>query len=215
MMGERTGVQGALFYGFSLERHVPTDHLLRAIDRFVDLGTIRQHLRPFYSETGRPSIDPELMIRMLLIGLLRHPLRAADCCDEVHLGWFCRLGLEACRITPRSQKNRAASDAAANCEAGCEGLHAERLVGGDGFAVDAGPSAEANRQRFHGGEQGLQRAVLSMSISPPSDAAFGAATPVVHITVRISPSDPLPLHLRPWWPGAVLLRDQLPGRRMQ
>ena len=54
MMGERTGVQGALFYGFNLERHVPTDHLLRAIDRFVDLGVIRQQLRPFYSEDGTP-----------------------------------------------------------------------------------------------------------------------------------------------------------------
>lgn len=68
MMGERTVAQEALFYSFNLERHVPTDHLLRSIDRFVDLSGIREHLRPYYSETGRPSIDPELMIRMLLIG---------------------------------------------------------------------------------------------------------------------------------------------------
>ncbi len=67
-MGERTVIQEALFYGFSLECHVPQDHLLRSIDRFVDLGGIREHLRPYYSETGRPSIDPELMIRMLIIG---------------------------------------------------------------------------------------------------------------------------------------------------
>ena len=59
-MGERGVGQEALFYEFSLERHVPADHLLRSIDRFVDLSGIRAHLRPFYSEIGRPSIDPEL-----------------------------------------------------------------------------------------------------------------------------------------------------------
>src|SRR5436305_10752409 len=68
MMGERRVGQDALFYEFSLERHVPVDHLLRSIDRFVDLSGVRAHLRPFYSEIGRPSIDPELMIRMLLVG---------------------------------------------------------------------------------------------------------------------------------------------------
>jgi transposase len=67
MMGERRVAQDALFYEFSLERHVPADHWVRGIDRFVDLSDIRAHLRPFYSEMGRPSVDPELMIRMLLI----------------------------------------------------------------------------------------------------------------------------------------------------
>ncbi|MEP9380697.1 transposase, partial [Aquabacter sp. CN5-332] len=66
MMGERTVMQEALFYAFSLERHVPAGHPVRAIDRFVDLAGIRAHLRPFYSETGRPSVDPELMLRMLI-----------------------------------------------------------------------------------------------------------------------------------------------------
>lgn len=79
MMGSRQVAQGVLFYEFSLEDHVPQDHLIRAIDRFVDLGGIRQHLAPFYSNTGRPSVDPELMIRMLLVGYcLRHPVRTAD-----------------------------------------------------------------------------------------------------------------------------------------
>lgn len=54
MMGERTGAQEAFFYGFSLEGHVPLDHMLRAIDRFVDLGDIRERLKPFYSDTGTP-----------------------------------------------------------------------------------------------------------------------------------------------------------------
>ena len=58
MMGERTEMQEALFYEFSIDRHVPADHLLRSIDRFVDLSDLRSYLRPFYSEIERPSIDP-------------------------------------------------------------------------------------------------------------------------------------------------------------
>jgi transposase len=65
MMGHR---QAALFYEFSLDKHIPADHLLRSIDRFVELGEVRRELTPFYSSTGRPSVDPELMIRMLIIG---------------------------------------------------------------------------------------------------------------------------------------------------
>jgi transposase len=68
MMGDRQVDQGALFYQFSLERHVPADHRLRSIDRFVDLEGVRAHVAPYYSSTGRPSVDPELMIRMLLVG---------------------------------------------------------------------------------------------------------------------------------------------------
>jgi len=58
MMGERRVMQEALFYGFSLERHVPDNHMLRRIDRFVDLSGVRALLEPYYSEVGRPSIDP-------------------------------------------------------------------------------------------------------------------------------------------------------------
>ena len=72
MMGERRVSQEALFYRFSLEAHIPADHLLRSIDRFVDLDGLRAHLAAFYSSTGRPSIDPELMIRMLIVGYSRH-----------------------------------------------------------------------------------------------------------------------------------------------
>jgi hypothetical protein len=68
MMGPRQVNQAAFFYEFSLERHVPACHLLRSIDRFVDLSDVRNHLAPFYSSTGRPSIDPELLVRMLLVG---------------------------------------------------------------------------------------------------------------------------------------------------
>ena len=67
-MGHRQVEQAALFYEFSLEKHIPLDHLLRSIDRFVELGDLRRELIAFYSSMGRPSIDPELMIRMLIIG---------------------------------------------------------------------------------------------------------------------------------------------------
>src|SRR3974390_3905894 len=97
MMGERRSGQDALFYEFSLERHVPADHLLRSIDRFVDLDGVRGELSAFYSEIGRPSIDPELMIRMLVVGYCCGIRSERRLCEEVHLNlayrWFCRLGL--------------------------------------------------------------------------------------------------------------------------
>ncbi len=98
MMGPRQVDQAALFYEFSLERHVPVTHLLRSIDRFVDLSEVRSHLAPFYSSTGRPSIDPELLVRMLLVGYCYGIRSERRLCEEVHLNlayrWFCRLGLD-------------------------------------------------------------------------------------------------------------------------
>ena len=80
MMGPRQEAQAALFYEFSLE-----DHLLRSIDRFVDLSGIRAHLTDFYSHAGRPSIDPELLIRMLLVGYCFGIRSERRLCEEVHL----------------------------------------------------------------------------------------------------------------------------------
>ena len=78
MMGPRQVEQGSLFYDFSLDRHVQSDHLVRSIDRFVDLSEIRRELAAFYSEIGRPSIAPELLISYAAGWLLlRHPFRAA------------------------------------------------------------------------------------------------------------------------------------------
>jgi hypothetical protein len=98
MMGERCVRQDALFYEFSLERHVPERHLLRSIDRFVELDGLRQQLAPFYSEMGRPSIDPELLIRMLIVGYCFGIRSERRLCEEVHLNlayrWFCGLGLD-------------------------------------------------------------------------------------------------------------------------
>ena len=85
MMGHQAGVQDQLFYSFKLEARVPPDHLLRGIDRFLDLSELRRHLGSFYSHTGRPSIDPELMIRMLLIGYCFGIRSERRLCEEVHL----------------------------------------------------------------------------------------------------------------------------------
>jgi transposase len=88
-----------LFYDFCLDEHVPSDHLLRGIDRHLDLADLRRSLKPFYSQMGRPSIDPELMMRMLMVGYCMGIRSERRLCEEVHLNlayrWFCRLGLDA------------------------------------------------------------------------------------------------------------------------
>ena len=97
MMGVQA-VAARFFYDFCLDDHVPADHQLRGIDRHLDLEDVRNGLKPFYSNTGRPSVDPELMIRMLLIGYCMGIRSERRLCDEVHLNlayrWFCRLGLD-------------------------------------------------------------------------------------------------------------------------
>lgn len=98
MMGQQAGGQDRLFYSFNLEDHVPANHLLRGIDRCLDLSGLREHLAKYHSHTGRPSIDPELMVRMLIIGYSYGIRSERRLCEEVHLNlayrWFCRLGLE-------------------------------------------------------------------------------------------------------------------------
>jgi transposase len=105
MMGQQGGSQDRLFYSFNLDDHVPRGHLLRGIDRFFDLGELRNHLAPFYSHTGRPSIDPELMMRMLIVGYCFGIRSERRLCEEVHLNlayrWFCRLDLEDAVPTTR------------------------------------------------------------------------------------------------------------------
>jgi transposase len=85
MMGQQAGDQAQLFYSFNLDQHIPSDHLLRGIDRFLDLSDLRQRLAPFYSEIGRPSIDPALMIRMPMVGYCSGIRSERRLCEEVHL----------------------------------------------------------------------------------------------------------------------------------
>ncbi len=202
-MGHQQFEQVALFYEFSLERHVPADHLLRSIDRFVALGDLRRELAPFYSAIGRPSVDPELMIRMLIVGYCFGIRSERRLCEEVHLNlayrWFCRLGLDGA-VPDHStfSKNRHGrfrdSDLLRRLfETVLRRCMDEGLVGGENLAVDASLiKADANRQNGIEGEKGLPPQAAGRAIDEYlavlDDAAFGAATPV--IPKFISPADP-------------------------
>jgi transposase len=197
MMGPRTVDQAALFYEFSLEAHVPADHLVRALDRVVDLDGVRRHLEPFYSHTGRPSVDPELMVRMLLVGYCFGLRSERRLCEEVHLNlayrWFCRLGLDGA-VPDHStfSKNRHGrfrdSDLLRHVfETVVERCLDEGLVRGESFAVDASyVHADANRQRAIAGEAWDAHAIdparapraVNEYLAVLDDAAFGAASPV-------------------------------------
>ena len=194
MMGERRVAQEALFYEFSLERHVPADHLLRAIDRVVDLSGLRAHLRPFYSELGRPSIDPELMVRMLIVGYCFGIRSERRLCDEVHLNlayrWFCRLGLDG-DVPDHStfSKNRHGrfrdSDLLRKLfETTVRRCIDEGFVGGEGFAVDASLiQADANKQRSAEGSESVDwddlartRRSVREYLDTLDETAWGAAS---------------------------------------
>jgi transposase len=146
MMGRQ--VEAAqLFYEFSLERHVPSGHLLRRIDEVLDLSWLRAELASFYSSTGRSSIDPELMIRMLLVGTCYGIRSERRLCDEVHLNlgyrWFCRLGLDGAVpdhstfSKARHGRFREAEVFRRVFERVVGSCMSAGLVGGEGFAVDA------------------------------------------------------------------------------
>ena len=192
-----------LFYNFSLDAHVPADHWVRSIDRFVELSELRRELAPFYSSMGRPSVAPELMIRMLIIGYCFGIRSERRLCEEVHLNlayrWFCRLGLDG-DVPDHStfSKNRHGrfreSDLLRRVfETVLQRCIGEGLVGGEAFAIDASLiKADANRQRGIEGEKGLPPEATSRAVieymAVLDDAAFGAATDVAPMFV--SPADP-------------------------
>jgi len=192
-----------LFYEFRLDDHVPADHLLRRIDLFLDLDSVRSELKPFYSTIGRPSIDPELMMRMLIVGYCMGIRSERRLCEEVHLNlayrWFCRLGLEG-KVPDHStfSRNRHGrfrqSDILRHLfETVVERCLREGLVGGEGFAVDASLiAADANKQRSIPGEEWRADADAGRAVqeylATLDDAAFGAASIVT--PKFISRSDP-------------------------
>ena len=201
MMGERRVMQEALFYGFSLERHVPDNHVLRKIDRFVDLSEFGR-IWAVLQRDGTPSIDPELMIRMLIVGYCFGIRSERRLCEEAHLNlayrWFCRLGLDG-DVPDHStfSKNRHGrfrkSDLLRKLfETVVTRCMKEGIVGGEAFAVDASIIvADAHRRRGVAKVEDLDptssRAVAEY-LSVLDDAAFGGATPVEPKT--ISPTDP-------------------------
>ena len=161
MMGRQTSDQRQLFYLFNLEERVPSSHLLRRINPVVTrvLADLREKLDPFYSETGRPSIDPELMIRMLLVGYCYGIRFERRLCEEVglHLAyrWFCRLDLDdkvpdhSTFSVNRHGRFRDSDILRHVFEAGVRACMDAGLVKGEGFAVDASVM-EANASRYHG-----------------------------------------------------------------
>jgi transposase len=214
MMGRLNRDQGQLFYCFNLEEAVREDHQVRRIAEVLDRSWVRAELAPHYSPSGRPSIDPVLMIRMLIVGYVFAIRSERALCREVQVNlayrWFCGLGIED-KVLDHSVFSRARNErfrdhdifrhvfervVAACITAG--------LVGGEGFAVDASLiEADANKSRsIPGSERNKdidpERASRAVNeyLATLDDAAYGAATTVV--PKFVSPSDPAAQ-----WTGAM------------
>jgi transposase len=214
MMGRLDHDQEQLFYSFCLDEAVPHDHPVREIAAVLDLSWVRSELAPFYSKIGRPSIDPELMMRMLIIGYAFAIRSERAICRDVRVNfayrWFCGLSIED-KIPDHSTFSRARHERFRDSDMFRRVFErvvgtciAAGLVGGEGFAVDASLIvADANKQRSipgsewnkRGDPQGAGRAMREY-LATLDDAAFGAASEVT--PKFVSPSDPAAQ-----WTGAM------------
>jgi transposase len=214
MMGRLNRDQGQLFYRFNLEEVVPEDHQVRRIAEVLDLSWVGAELAPHYSSVGRPSIDPVLMIRMLIAGYVFAIRSERALCREVRVNlayrWFCGLGIED-KIPDHSMFSRARNERFRDhgifrqvFERVVGACIAAGLVGGEGFAVDASLiEAEANKGRSIPGAKwnksiDPKQAVRAVKeyLATLDDAAYGAATQIV--PKFVSPSDPAAQ-----WTGAM------------
>jgi transposase len=214
MMGRHNRDQGQLFYSFDLDAAVPGDHLVREIATVLDLTWVYDELAPHYPTIGRPSIDPVLMFRMLIIGYVFGIRSERALCREIQVNlayrWFCGLSIED-KLPDHSAFSRARNERFRDSDifrqvfervvAACI---AADLVGGEGFAVDASLiAADANRRRSIPGREWnkdidpeqASRAVKDY-LSTLDDPAYGTATAVT--PKFISPSDPAAQ-----WTGAL------------
>ena len=191
MMGRLNHDQGQLFYSFHLDEVVPDDHLVREIAAILDLSWVHRELAAYYPKMGRPSIDPELMIRMLIVGYVFAIRSERMLCSEVKVNlayrWFCGLSSED-SIPDHSAFSRARHERFRDSdifrrvfERVVEACIAAGLVGGEGFAVDASLIvADANKQRSIPGSEWpkacdpktANRAVKEY-LATLDDAAFG------------------------------------------
>jgi transposase len=214
MMGRLNHDQEQLLYSFHLDEAVPHDHPVRKIAAVLDLSWVHSDLAPFYPKMGRPSIDPELMIRMLIIGYVFAIRSERAICRDVQVNlayrWFCGLSIEH-KIPDHSAFSRARHERFRDSdmfrrvfERVVEACIAAGLVGGEGFAVDASLiAADANKQRSISGSEwnkardphGASRAMREY-LATLDDAAFGAASEVM--PKFISRSDPAAQ-----WTGAM------------
>ena len=214
MMGRLSHDQEQFFYSFCLDEAVPDDHPVREIAAVLDLSWVHSELAPYYSRLGRPSIDPVLMIRMLIVGYVFAIRSERMLCREVKVNlayrWFCGLSIED-SIPDHSAFSRARHERFRDSdifrrvfERVVEACIAAGLVGGEGFAVDASLIvADANKQRSIPGSEWQKaqdpntanRAVKEY-LATLDDAAFGAASEVT--PKFVSPSDPAAQ-----WTGAM------------
>jgi transposase len=214
MMGRQTDDQGHLFYDFCLAEAVPDDHPVRKIAAVVDLSWVYGELAPYYPTFGRPSIDPVLMMRMLIIGYVFGLRSERLLCREVQVNfayrWFCKLGIEH-KIPDHSAFSRARNERFRDSgifrrvfERVVEACIAAGLVGGEGFAVDASLiQADANKHRSIPGSEWQKTCdpetanrATKEYLATLDDAAFGAASDVT--PKFVSPSDPAAQ-----WTGAM------------
>lgn len=213
-MGRRKSEQGQLFYAFNLDAVVPDDHQVRRIAAVLDLSWLRKELGPHYSHTGRPSVDPELMIRMLILGYVFAIRSERALCREVQLNlayrWFCGLGIED-KIPDHSAFTRARNERFREhdifrqvFESVVSACIKVDLVGGKGFAVDASLiAADANKCGSTPGNEWshdidpatVERAVQDY-LANLDDPAWGAASDVV--PKFVAPADPAAQ-----WTGAL------------
>jgi transposase len=214
MMGRSSQDQRQLFYSFNLEEVVPDDHQVRAVARVLDLSWVRAELAPRYSLIGRPSIDPVLMIRMLIVGYVFAIRSERALCREVRLNlayrWFCGLGIED-KIPDHSVFSRARNERFCDndifrrvFEHIVGACIAAGFVGGEGFAVDASLiQADANKHRSIPGAEWNKdidpeqaRRAVKEYLATLDDPAYGAASDVR--PKFVSPSDPAAQ-----WTGAL------------
>jgi len=177
MMGRRAQHQGQLFYSFDLNAAVPDDHLVRRIAAVLDLSWVHGELAPHYSHTGRPSIDPVLMIRMLIVGYVFAIRSERALCREVQVNlayrWFCGLSIED-KLPDHSAFSRARNERFCDSdifrhvfERIVGACIAAGLVGGEGFAVDASLiAADANKHRSILAANGTKSSSLSRRAVP-------------------------------------------------
>src|SRR5512147_686051 len=221
MMGRQVG-EAQLFYTFSVDRHVPADHLLRRVDAVLDLSFIRTSLADYYSRTGRPSIDPELMIRMLLVGYLYGIRSETRLCEEVHLNlayrWFCRLGLDG-DVPERStfSKNRHGRFREGDLfrrlfEEVVHRCVTAGLVGGTGVAVDGSVvEADASCERRLPGDR-LPEAWSNRESQARPVRAYLDALDAASEPARDEPKQAAPKHLSKTDPQAAWSTKTAAGR---
>ena len=201
-MGRLNQDQGQLFYSFCLADAVPDDHPIREIAAVLDLKWVYAELAPHYPRLGRPSVDPVLMLRMLLIGYLFAIRSERALCREVKVNlayrWFCGLSIED-RIPDHSAFCRGRNERFRDSdlfrrvfEQVVEDCMAAGLVGGEGFAVDASViKADANRSRSTEREEAdLRDPQLATRAVREYLAALDEQGEPITVPASISPTDP-------------------------